>query len=378
MYKLRSNPPSGEIPPAAGGLTHPQWAPGSVAGEAVARVTRAPFPSTPPMAMVPTDAPPRSIITRKLEDLLIREAHLRLSRAELVPALVEQEAAVIKVVEARSIMLSFQAKEKRAAYESQLAEVRETAQMLRDGVAQLNRVEPHIRRMVRDEVEDLLRTGCPEYVHALAAREKKEDWTRCLHRFAQRIYDFLQALGSARNMACTAYTRDRQVFSEAAMQGFVLAIECAKKVEVEVKFANRIADLQTEIFRESGLEALALPHVPTTVFSAEVSTIASVSLGEAQIRFNTIIAAVRALHETSIPEMMTQAELADRSQGSLIDNFLNLAWEQLREEVAPFIRSEETEASVATTERMLVELGRTTVHGRLKQSLATRPPMVMQ
>jgi hypothetical protein len=375
MYKLRPNPASGELWPADERLTDPQWAPGSVAGEAVARVTRSPFPSAPPQGMVPTDGSPRAMISRKLEDLLIREAHLRMSRAELVPALVAQEAVEKTVVEARPRWLSFHAKETRVAYESRLAEVRETAQMLRDGIAQLNRVEPHIRRMLRDEVEDLLRTRCPEYVQALAARDQKEDWRRCLNRFAQRMHDFLQALGSARNMACTAYTRDRQVFSPAAVQGFALASECAKQVEVEVQFANRIADLQRAMFRESGLEAAALPRLPTTAFSRTVATIASVPLTEAQLRFDTIIAEVRALYETSVPEMITQAEAAETGHGSLIDNFLHLAWEQLREEVAPLVRPEEMEASVASTERMLTEHAKRTVHGRLKQSLGTRPPV---
>ena len=352
MYKLRSTPPSGERWPADERLTDPQWAPGSVAGEAVARVTRSPFPSAPPVAMAPTGAPRRAMISRKLEDLLIREAHLRLSRAELVPALVAQEAAEQKVVEAR-----------------------ETAQMLRDGIAQLNRVEPHIRRMLRDEIEDLLRTRCPEYVQALAARDQKEDWRRCLNRFAQRMHDFLQALGSARNMACTAYTRDRQVFSPAAVQGFALASECAQQVEIEVEFANRVAEVQRAMFRESGLEAAALPRLPTAAFSRAVATIASVSLTEAQLRFDTIIAEVRALYESGVSELITQAEAAETGHGSLIDNFLHLAWEQLREEVAPLIRPEETEASVASTERMLVEHAKRTVHGRLKQSPGTRPPV---
>jgi hypothetical protein len=374
MYKLRPNSPDGGAASAASDRNDVDWTPGPVVVQATTRVTRSPFPSAQPPADAAAEAPGRSTISRKLEDLLIREAHLRLSRAELTPALAEMEAEVEKFVKSRPTLLSFQAKEKRDAYEAQLAEVRETAKMLRDGVGQLDRVEPHIRRMLRDEIEDLLRAACPEYVQALAAREQKEDWQRCMSRFAQRMHDFLQALGSARNMACTAYTRDRQVFSQAAVQGFVLAIGCAEKVEIEVRFANRIAELQQKMFQESGLEAAALPRLPTTAFSVMVSTIASVSLAEAQLRFDAIIGEVRELYEKSIPEMMAQAESADSGHGSLIDNFLNLAWDQLREEVAPLIRPEDTEASVATTERMLVELAKSTVHGRLKDSL-TRPPI---
>lgn len=347
-YKLRQNPDA--LMGAGADRNEAEWDP-----------TAAPPPPTP---VAPRD---RSTVSRKLEDLLIREAHLKLSRGDLAPALAEQEAALQEVVAARPALLSFQSKEKRDAYEAQLAEAKETVQMLRDGVAQLDRVEPHISQMLRDEIEDLLRASCPEYVQALAAREQKEDWRRCLQRFAARVYEFLQALGNARNMACTGYTRERQVFSQAAVQGFVVAITAAEKVEAEVAFANRIADLQEKMFRESGFDAERLPRLKDTTYAVWVSTISSRALGEAQMQFDTIISDVRTLFETGIPQMFAQAEAADLSQGSLIDNFLTTAWEQMREDVAGFVVPTDTEASVATTERMLVELAKNTVHGRLKE-----------
>ena len=343
-----------ESPPSAGLLNDPQWAPASVAREAVMRVTRTPFPSKPPMATGQTEASQRSIISRNLEDLLIREAHLRMSLAELAPAFAEQEVAEKEIRKARPMLLLFQPKGKRAAYNSQLAKVRETAQILRAGISQLNRLERAIQRMLRDEIEDLLRTGCPEYVQALAARKQNEDWKRSVNRFSQRVHNFLQVLGSARNMACTGYTRDPQVFSPAAVQGFVLAIQAAEQVESEVKCANGIADLQMRMFRDSGLEAPGLPRLPTPVFSHAMKRIGSGSLTGAQLLFDVIITEVRTLHEKSIHALVAQGASADLAHGSLIDDFLNLAWEQLREEVAPLVRPSETERSAVTTERMLV------------------------
>jgi len=375
-YKLRPNPGAA---PADADRNDAAWDP-TVGAQPSGRGTRTPFPlgrTKAPFA-APPPAEERSTISRKLEDLLIREAHLQLSRSQLAPALAEQEAALRAVVDAKPALLAFQAKEKRQTYEARLAEAKETVQMLRDGVAQLDRVEPHIRRMLRDEIEDLLRAACPEYLQALAARQQKEDWRRCIQRFATRVYEFLQALGNARNMACTGYTRDRQVFSQAAVQGFVVAIAAAEKVEAEVAFANRIADLQERMFRECGLDAPPLPLLKDTTYAVWVSTISSRALGEAQLQFDTIIADVRRLYEEGIPQLLTQAEAADQGHGSLIDNFLTTAWEQLREEVAVFVAPADTEASVASTERMLVELAKSTVHGRLKESGATRPPMQMR
>jgi hypothetical protein len=376
-YKLRPNP--GAVAPGGAERNDAAWDP-TAGAQPAPRGTRTPFPlgrTKAPFA-TPPPAEERSTISRKLEDLLIREAHLTLSRSQLAPALAEQEAALREVVDAKPALLAFQAKEKRQAYETRLAEAKETVQMLRDGVAQLDRVEPHIRRMLRDEIEDLLRAACPEYLQALAARQQKEDWRRCIQRFATRVYEFLQALGNARNMACTGYTRERQVFSQAAVQGFVVAIAAAEKVESEVAFANRIADLQERMFRECGLDAPPLPRLKDTTYAVWVSTISSRALGEAQLQFDTIIADVRRLYEEGIPQLLTQAEAADQGHGSLIDNFLTTAWEQLREEVAVFVAPADTEASVASTERMLVELAKGTVHGRLKESGATRPPMPMR
>lgn len=375
-YKLR---PNADVALTAGAdRNDAAWDP-TAGAQPSARGTRTPFPLGR-TAPVPAAAPPpeRSTISRKLEDLLIREAHLKLSRAELTPVLAEQEAELQRIVATKPALLAFQAKEKREAYEARVAEARETVQMLRDGVAQLDRVEPHIRRMLRDEIEDLLRAACPEYVQALAARAQKEDWRRCIQRFATRVYEFLQALGNARNMACTGYTRDRQVFSQAAVQGFVVAIGAAEKVEAEIGFANRIADLQEGMFRECGLDAPRLPRLKDTTYAVWVSTISSRALGEAQMQFDTIIADVRALYEAGIPQLLAQAEAADQGHGSLIDNFLTTAWEQLREETACYVSAADTEASVATTERMLVDLAKGTVHGRLKESGGTAPPMPLR
>ncbi|MEY2878397.1 MAG: hypothetical protein RLZZ15_777 [Verrucomicrobiota bacterium] len=325
-------------------------------------------PATAAAAPAAAVAPAMSGVSPKLQDLLIREAHLRLSRAALAPAMAAQEVALQEVIAAKPGMFSFQSKEKRAAYEAQLAETRETAQMLRDGVAQLDRVEPHLSKMLRDEIEDLLRAACPEYVAALAARQQREDWKRCVERFAARVYEFLQALGSSRNMACTGYTRERQMYSQAAVQGFVAAIAAAEKVEAEVVFANRIADMQLKMFRESGLDATPLPKLPAATYGVWVSTLSSRSLAEVQVQFDTMIAQVRQLYETGVPQLVGQSQAADEANGSLIDNFLETAWQQLRDEIVAFVNPADTEASVGATERMLVDLARKTIHGRLREA----------
>ena len=314
-----------------------------------------------------------SPISLKLQELLIREAHLRLSREQLVPVLADKEAELKLVTGSRPVMLSFAGREKRAAYDARLAEVRETVQLLQGGLQQLGRVEPHIHNMIRNEIEDLLRAACPEYVQALAAREQKADWRRCLQRFAERVYEFIQALGSARNMACTGYTRDTLLYSQAAVQGFVLAITAAEKVEAEVRFANKIADMQAKLFADSGFTVPPLPRLREANYAATVSGISSRGLAEAQVLFTNIIEEAKRLYEVGIAELLVQAEAADQGQGSLIENFLETAWAQLREEIAPRVNPADTERSVAESERMLIQLAKSTVLGRLTQTGRSDP-----
>jgi hypothetical protein len=313
-------------------------------------------------------------IPRELQNLLIREAHLRLGREQLAPILAAKEAELQAVLAAKPKLLAFSSKEKRTDYEAQLAEAQETVALVRDGVEQLDRVEPHIRRLVRDAVEDLLRSSCPEYLEALAARLQREDWRRCLERFAARVHEFLQALGNARNMACTGYARATQAYSQSAVQAFVIAIATAHKVESEVVFANKIAETQSRMFAQSGFEAVQpLPRLRVVGYAVWVSAIGSRSLAEAQVQFESLIADTRQLYETGIAELLAQAEAADQAQGTAIENYLEAVWTQLRGEIAPLVNPADTERSVADSEAMVVALGKQTALGRLSNPGSAAP-----
>ncbi len=305
-------------------------------------------------------------IPRPLQDLLVREAHLRLGREQLAPVLAAQEAGLAAIVARRPATLLFTPKDKRNAYLAAVAEAEQTVRLLRTGVEQLDRVEPHLRKLVRDAIEDFLRASCPEYTTALAAREQKADWRRCLERFAERMHEFVQALGNARNMACTGYVRATQAFSQSAVQAFVIAIAAAQKVESEVQFANKVADAQARMFEEGGFaNAHPLPRLREVSYAVWVSTIGSRSLTEAQMQFESLISDTKRLCETGITELCTQAEAADAGQGSMIENYLEAAWIQLREAVTPLVNPDDTERSVADSEIMVVELAKQTARGRL-------------
>ena len=88
-YQLRKDPTRGDAPAGARDRSEMDW--------------------VKPVETAVSPAPPQGLgsVSRKLEDLLIREAHLKLGRAALAPALEEAEAMLKEVTAARPALLSF-------------------------------------------------------------------------------------------------------------------------------------------------------------------------------------------------------------------------------------------------------------------------------
>lgn len=307
-----------------------------------------------------------SQLDNKLKDLLVREAHLKLSREQLRPIGVEKEAELRAVQASKPTFLPIMGRRAKEEYQARLAAAQEMVTILRNGLEVIDRCEPHIRKMIEEEIENVLREQCAEYVEALAARRQKEDWVRCLDRFAAKIFEFTRSLGNVRNIACSGYARDTKVYSQGAVQAFVLAIEAAQKVEEEIKFANKISTEQLRLLKANGFDTRPLPKLPEAGYAVWVSKISSLALAEAQIQFDQLIDQTKKLYETGIPELRAQADNIEVVQGNEIHNFLLAAWEQFRGEVAPEIFSGDTERNVAETERMLLDGAKKSVLGRLE------------
>jgi hypothetical protein len=295
-----------------------------------------------------------SQIDPKLKDLLVREAHLRLSREQLTPVWTQKEAELRAIQAARPAFLPIFSKRKREEYETQLAAVQQVVDVLRKGLEVLDRVEPHVKKLIEEEIENILRADHPEYVQALAALRQKEDWVRCLGRFAGKIHDFARELGNVRNLACSGYARQANTYSQGAGQAFQLAVEAAQKVEEEVTFANKVADAQSRMFVANGFTSRPLPRLQPTGFAAWVSRISTLPLAEAQVQFDLLFEQTKKLYETGLPELRGHADSIEELQSGEVHSSLRAMWEQFRAEVAPEIFAGDTERSVADTERLLL------------------------
>jgi hypothetical protein len=112
-------------------------------------------------------------IDPKLKDLLVREAHLRLSRARLTPVWSNKEAELRAIQAAKPTFFPVFSTRKRAAYEQRLADTQQAVDILRQGMAVLDRLEAQVKNLIAEEIENILRANHPEYVEALTALRQK-------------------------------------------------------------------------------------------------------------------------------------------------------------------------------------------------------------
>jgi hypothetical protein len=292
-----------------------------------------------------------------LKDLLVREAHLRRSRDQLTPVWAQKEAELRAIQSARPGFWPVFSRRKREDYAQRLAEVQQVVDVLRQGVAVLDRIEPVIKKHITEAIEDLLRADHPEYVEALAALRQKEDWMRCVERFAERLNAFASQLGNVRNIACSGYARKSNAYSKNAGEAFQAAIDAARLLEDEVAFANRISDARARIFLANGFKSRPLPKLQPTGFAAWVAKISTLPLAEAQAQFDLLSAQTKQLHDTGLPELRADAEAMEKQQTGEVHSQLFLQWEQFRRQVAPEIFPGDTARVVEETEKLLLENG---------------------
>ena len=295
------------------------------------------------------------LIDSTLKDLLVREAHLRLSREQLTPVWAQKEAELRAVQTARPAFWPVFSKRKRDDYEAKLGDVQQVVDVLRQGVKVLDRIEPQIKKQITEELENILRADHPEYVEALAALRQKDDWMRCVERFGGRLNAFASQLGNVRNIACSGYARKANAYSQNASQAFQLAIDAAQKLEDEVAFANKISEARARIFIANGFKSRPLPKLEATGFAAWVAKISTLPLAEAQVQFDKLSEQTKKLHDSGLTELRANAESIDRQQTGEVHSALFVMWEQFRAQVAPEIYPGDTERVIEETENLLSE-----------------------
>lgn len=292
-------------------------------------------------------------IDPKLKDLLVREAHLRLSWAQITPIWTQKEADLRAIEAAKPAMWPIFSKQKRRDYEARHAEALQVAVVLREGVNVLDRVEAEVKKLITGELEVMLSAERPGYAEALATLRQRDDWLACVERFATGVHEFASQLGNARNLACSGYARKSNAYSQNAAQAFQLAVDAAQKIDEAAVSANKISDARTRAFVERGFKSLPLPKLEPTGFAAWVTRISTLPLAEAQTQFDLLSAATKKVQEAGLVELRADGEAADRHETAEVHRALFDRWEQFRAAVAPEIYPGDTGRIVAETEAML-------------------------
>lgn len=291
-----------------------------------------------------------------LEDMLVRGAYLEHSARQLENSRHEQAIRLEAVRASQPPFLFLRPKETRMAFQVATKDTSEDLSTIDKALAINKRLCDHLRACSEEMLEKWLRTHCEEYRLGLAAGHFAVDWEQSLMRFTEHANMFIQALGSARNMAPAGYDRVRGVFSAATYQAISHAHAAALKVEAEIIATNTIAEEHDKMLGKTVFND-PMPRLVHEPYASVVAQIASLPPTSAQAEFNRVIAAVEDLLQRELDALRNRVRSAAQDHAGRTHSYVRDAWNQLHAHaVAHSVDPEHVGAVVAQTERtFLVE-----------------------
>lgn len=287
-----------------------------------------------------------------LGDLLVRGAYLDYRARVLESQRSDQAARLETVRESQPPFLFLKTKETRQAFKTAAQETSAELMAIDQMIEANGRLAAHLRTQSEALLEAWLRTHCEEYRLGLAAGHYTGDWVHSLDRFAEYAQIFIQALGSARNMAPASYDRARGMFSQATYQAISLAHGAALKVEAEIVATNRIAEEHDRLLGKTVFND-PMPRLVHEPYAATVAQIASLPVASAQMEFNRVIAAVEDLLERELGALRQRVEVVATDHTGRTQSYVRSAWNQLHAHaVANSVDAAHLRAVVEETERV--------------------------
>ncbi len=286
-----------------------------------------------------------------MEDLLVRGAYLEYDARGLERQRNEQVMRLETVRESQPPFLFLKAKETRMAFKTATQETSAELTAIDRAIQTNQRLAAHLRAQSEALLETWLRTHCEEYRLGLAAGHYAGDWQRSLERFAEYAQIFIQALGSARNMATAGYDRTRGVFSQATYQAISMAHGAALRVEAEIVATNKIAEEHDRLLGKTVFND-PMPRLVHEPYASTVAQIASLPVAAAQLEFNRVIAAVEDLLGRELGALRDRVQVSATDHTGRTQSYVRDAWNQLHAHaVAHSVETEHIKTVVEQTER---------------------------
>jgi hypothetical protein len=294
-----------------------------------------------------------------MEDLLVRGAYLEFDARALERQRSEQEMKLETVRESQPPFLFLKAKETRQAFKAATQETSAELTLLERAIETNQRLSAHLRAQSEVLLEAWLRMHCEEYRLGLAAGHYAGDWQRSLERFTEYAQLFIQALGSARNMATAGYDRARGVFSQATYQAISLAHGAALRVEAEIVATNKIAEEHDRLLGKTVFND-PMPRLVHEPYAATVAQIASLPVAAAQLEFNRVIVAVEDLLRRELGALRDRVQVSSFDHAGRTQSYVRDAWNQLHAHaVAHSVDAAHIKTVVEQTERSYLAASRT-------------------
>jgi hypothetical protein len=286
-----------------------------------------------------------------LEDVLVRGAYLEHSARELENFRREQAIRLEAMKATQPPFLFLRPKETRVAFKVASRDKSEDLTVLDKALVVNKNLSNHLRSRSEELLEKWLRTDCEEYRLGLAAGHFSVDWEQSLTRFTEHAHTFIEALGSARNMAPAGYDHVRGVFSPSTYDAISNAHAVALRVEGEIAATNAIAEEHDKLLGATVFND-PMPRLVQEPYASVVAQIASLPPVTAQEEFTRVINAVEDLIYRELDALRARVRDGAQQHAGRTHSYVRDAWNQLHAHaVAHSVDVTQIGAVVEQTER---------------------------
>ncbi len=196
--------------------------------------------------MSPNASPPPLIdfVPIRLKDMLIREASLALTRQRLTEAIPIAQAREQEVRATRSPFMVILPTKANQEFRAHLEDSRQTLDVLQKALGKLTAREQQLLSLVSYRLETHLRRSSKDYINGLASYRYPDDWLRIKTRLEDCISTYHEPLKTL-SALCLSIPAGKTVETTPACHHLAIrAIAWGERLEDEVRFINKIADVQ--------------------------------------------------------------------------------------------------------------------------------------
>ncbi len=285
-----------------------------------------------------------------LKNMLIREAAMVFVRQRLIQAIPIAQAREQEVRATRSPFMVILPTKANQEFRANLEGSRQTLDVLQKALANLTTREQQLLSLVSYRLETHWRRSSKDYVNGLAGYRYPDDWLRIKTRLEDGICTYHEPLKTL-SALCLGIPAGKTVETHPPChQLTVRAIAWGERLEDEVRFINKIADVQRA---HTGPGGFTLKRQTPVNWKECAQALLTMDTAACSAALENLIPDSEAISKRILADVSAEQQLVLHSPGHGTSHFHAEQWTALRAAAALKVNPAELESLTKETETLL-------------------------